>query len=74
MNRVKFPTTVLWMSLEFDPRCGTIQEEDVLKIYVPNFSNEQNVNSCKVYRPLPKVYGNNKNSWPGTAIILPGIY
>lgn len=60
------------MSLEFDPRCGTTQEEDVLKIYVPDFAGEQSFKPRKLFRPLPRVYGNIKNSWPGTAIILPG--
>ena len=71
---VKFPENVLWLSLEFDPRCGTAQEEDVLKIYVPDFSTKDHQNKTrKVYRPLPRTYGNDKHAWPGTAIILPGI-
>ncbi|XP_065222944.1 E3 ubiquitin-protein ligase MYCBP2 isoform X3 [Planococcus citri] len=70
---VKFPESVLWLSLEFDPRCGTAQEEDVLKIYVPDFSSKDHNNKTrKVYRPLPRTYGNDKHAWPGTAIILPG--
>ncbi|KAL3283878.1 hypothetical protein HHI36_018047 [Cryptolaemus montrouzieri] len=33
--RVKFPDTIKWMSLEFDPACATVQPEDTLQLYVP---------------------------------------
>lgn len=33
--KVEFPSTVKWMSLEFDPQCGTAQPEDCLKILIP---------------------------------------
>ena len=32
--RVSFPESVQWMSVEFDPRCGTAQMEDVLQIHI----------------------------------------
>ncbi len=32
--RVAFPDSVQWMSVEFDPRCGTAQMEDTLQIYI----------------------------------------
>jgi E3 ubiquitin-protein ligase MYCBP2 len=32
--RVAFAESVQWMSIEFDPRCGTAQMEDVLQIYI----------------------------------------
>ena len=34
--RVAFPESVQWMSVEFDPRCGTAQMEDVLQIHIRN--------------------------------------
>ena len=34
--RVSFPESVQWMSVEFDPRCGTAQMEDVLQIHIRN--------------------------------------
>lgn len=44
-----------------------------MKIYVPDFSSKDHRNKTrKVYRPLPRTYGNDKHAWPGTAIILPG--
>lgn len=33
--KVEFPSSVKWMSLEFDPQCGTAQPEDCLKILIP---------------------------------------
>lgn len=33
--KVEFPPSVKWMSLEFDPQCGTAQPEDCLKILIP---------------------------------------
>lgn len=33
--KVEFPQSVKWMSLEFDPQCGTAQPEDCLKILIP---------------------------------------
>eukprot|EP00095_Tigriopus_kingsejongensis_P005847 maker-scaffold697_size109876-snap-gene-0.24 protein:Tk05847 transcript:maker-scaffold697_size109876-snap-gene-0.24-mRNA-1 annotation:"e3 ubiquitin-protein ligase mycbp2 isoform x1" len=35
-NRVAFPKSVQWMSIEFDPRCATSQAEDILQIYIRN--------------------------------------
>ena len=34
--KVQFPSTVHWLTLEFDPRCATAQPEDVLQIYIRN--------------------------------------
>lgn len=36
--RVTFPSSVQWMTLEFDPQCGTAQPEDSLQIYIPSQS------------------------------------
>lgn len=33
--KVSFPETVRWMVLEFDPQCGTAQNEDSLQLYIP---------------------------------------
>lgn len=35
-NRVVFPKSVQWMSVEFDPQCSTSQPEDTLQIYIQN--------------------------------------
>lgn len=37
--KVEFPPSVKWMSLEFDPQCGTAQPEDCLKILIPAMSD-----------------------------------
>jgi E3 ubiquitin-protein ligase MYCBP2 len=37
--RVSFPSTVHWMSIEFDPRCATAQMEDVVQIYIKSPGN-----------------------------------
>ena len=34
--KVQFPSSVQWLTLEFDPRCATAQPEDVLQIYIRN--------------------------------------
>ncbi|EDO64470.1 AGAP011177-PA, partial [Anopheles gambiae str. PEST] len=34
--RVRFPATVRWMCLTFDAQCGTVQEEDRVKVKIPN--------------------------------------
>ena len=34
--RVSFLSQVKWMSIEFDPKCGTAQQEDSLQLYVPS--------------------------------------
>lgn len=36
---VRFPASVDWVSLEFDPRCATAQPEDTLQIFIKNPSN-----------------------------------
>lgn len=50
--KVEFPPSVKWMSLEFDPQCGTAQPEDCLKILIPvnieNIKRNQNEDSGKV--------------------------
>lgn len=36
--RVQFPQCVQWISVEFDPQCGTVQPEDSLIISIPSVS------------------------------------
>ncbi|ELW72797.1 putative E3 ubiquitin-protein ligase MYCBP2 [Tupaia chinensis] len=33
--KVTFPECVRWMTIEFDPQCGTAQSEDVLRLLIP---------------------------------------
>lgn len=40
--RVAFPDTVKWLSIEFDPACGTAQPEDCLQLYVPSTNSTSN--------------------------------
>ena len=39
--RVQFPSSVQWMSVEFDPQCSTTQPEDVLQLYIRNKNTEK---------------------------------
>ncbi|XP_042905925.1 E3 ubiquitin-protein ligase MYCBP2 isoform X1 [Parasteatoda tepidariorum] len=41
--RVTFPPKVQWISLEFDPQCGTAQVEDTLQVYIPSKNNSGSV-------------------------------
>ena len=43
--KVEFPQSVKWMSLEFDPQCGTAQPEDCLKILIPSNNEASGSNS-----------------------------
>lgn len=44
--KVEFPSSVKWMSLEFDPQCGTAQPEDCLKVLIPtNLDNLGSTNA-----------------------------
>lgn len=43
--KVEFPQSVKWMSLEFDPQCGTAQPEDCLKILIP--ANSDSIRGSK---------------------------
>lgn len=35
-----------WMTLEFDPQCGTAQPEDSLQVYIPSLSMKDNGVLC----------------------------
>jgi RCR-type E3 ubiquitin transferase len=47
--KVEFPSNVKWMSLEFDPLCGTAQPEDCLKIFIPvkSQNSKSTMNHCE---------------------------
>ena len=84
--QVKFPSTVRWMTLEFDPKCGTAQIEDSLQLFVPgrgsklqppswNTSGEANgqMDKSQWWTVLHKFYGSYPGNWPTMAVILPGM-
>ncbi|XP_055618511.1 E3 ubiquitin-protein ligase highwire isoform X2 [Toxorhynchites rutilus septentrionalis] len=33
--RIEFPPSVRWMTIEFDPQCGTVQPEDIVFLKIP---------------------------------------
>ena len=37
-QRVSFPSSVRWMSIQFDKRSATVQPEDYLQLYIPSLS------------------------------------
>lgn len=59
--RVEFPSCVQWMTLEFDPQCGTAQLEDYLTISIPLRSSlvEQ---TCQASQELDNNSFKNKQS------------
>ncbi|XP_053677390.1 E3 ubiquitin-protein ligase highwire [Anopheles nili] len=73
--RVRFPSTVRWMCLTFDAQCGTVQEEDRVKVKIPNRrgagSEKQPMDdwcTVRMYNvPSRWAYGG-----PGRAMVLPG--
>lgn len=86
--KVEFPSTVQWMSLEFDPQCGTAQPEDCLKILIPAVRENKNYDQTKM--KIHKSHSTNdkdcrasneqimikkfntENGWSTNAIIVPG--
>lgn len=81
--QVTFPETVKWMALEFDPACGTAQNEDVLQLLIPSRlgsvvtacpqptnRNEEAKTSQKFCSVFKKFSGSD--NWPKQAVILPG--
>ncbi|KAL3880398.1 hypothetical protein ACJMK2_032642, partial [Sinanodonta woodiana] len=81
--KVTFPDNVKWMSLEFDPLCGTAQPEDTLQLYIPSQCrtqtvitprpvnlNEEHETSPSYWPVLRKFSGTNK--WPRCSVIMPG--
>ncbi|XP_077200064.1 E3 ubiquitin-protein ligase MYCBP2 isoform X19 [Paroedura picta] len=77
--KVTFPECVRWMTIEFDPQCGTAQSEDVLRLLIPAriFQNSgfgpkqtsvhENLNS---WIELKKFSGSS--GWPTMVLVLPG--
>ncbi|XP_076728752.2 E3 ubiquitin-protein ligase MYCBP2 isoform X5 [Callospermophilus lateralis] len=77
--KVAFPECVRWMTIEFDPQCGTAQSEDVLRLLIPVrtiqnsgygpklTSVHENLNS---WIELKKFSGSS--GWPTMVLVLPG--
>ncbi|XP_039539332.1 E3 ubiquitin-protein ligase MYCBP2 isoform X14 [Pimephales promelas] len=76
--KVSFPDCVRWMTVEFDPQCGTAQPEDVLRLLIPSRSMHfsglgskalahETINS---WTELKKFSGSN--GWPTSVLVLPG--
>ncbi|XP_067299420.1 E3 ubiquitin-protein ligase MYCBP2 isoform X17 [Pseudorasbora parva] len=76
--KVSFPDCVRWMTIEFDPQCGTAQPEDVLRLLIPSRSMHfsglgskalahETINS---WTELKKFFGST--GWPTTVLVLPG--
>ncbi|EDM02456.1 pam, highwire, rpm 1 (predicted) [Rattus norvegicus] len=77
--QVTFPECVRWMTIEFDPQCGTAQSEDVLRLLTPVrtiqnagygakvTSAHENLNS---WIELKKYSGSS--GWPTMVLVLPG--
>lgn len=85
--KVEFPSTVQWMSLEFDPQCGTAQPEDCLKILIPAVKKHQKDEQTKMRIQKSRSTKdhvrtsnelimirkfNTENGWSTNAIIVPG--
>ncbi|XP_029113894.1 E3 ubiquitin-protein ligase MYCBP2 isoform X4 [Scleropages formosus] len=76
--KVSFPDCVRWMTVEFDPLCGTAQPEDVLRLLIPSRSihfhgfgpkplAHETINA---WTELKKFSGSA--GWPTTVLVLPG--
>nr|XP_055071392.1 E3 ubiquitin-protein ligase MYCBP2 isoform X13 [Misgurnus anguillicaudatus] len=76
--KVSFPDCVRWITVEFDPQCGTAQPEDVLRLLIPSramhFSGlgskvlaHETINS---WTELKKFSGSS--GWPSAVLVLPG--
>lgn len=76
--QVSFPDCVRWMTVEFDPQCGTAQPEDVLRLLIPSRSMHfsglgskslahETINS---WTELKKFSGST--GWPTAVLVLPG--
>jgi len=79
--QVTFESSVCWMSVEFDGRCGTAQNEDCLQLYIaaPSHSTaattsctdaDDALDSVTWWPVLSKFHG--VDGWPTSAVILPG--
>ncbi|XP_066562691.1 E3 ubiquitin-protein ligase MYCBP2 isoform X4 [Amia ocellicauda] len=76
--KVSFPDCVRWLTIEFDPQCGTAQPEDVLRLLIPSrslqfsgFGSKQMAHeSINTWTELKKFSGSN--GWPTMVLVLPG--
>ncbi|XP_058885309.1 E3 ubiquitin-protein ligase MYCBP2 isoform X12 [Acipenser ruthenus] len=76
--KVSFPDCVQWMTIEFDPQCGTAQPEDVLRLMIPSkplqvpgFGSKHSTHeSLNTWTELKKFSGSC--GWPTTVLVLPG--
>ncbi|XP_050975818.1 E3 ubiquitin-protein ligase MYCBP2 isoform X7 [Labeo rohita] len=76
--KVSFPDCVRWMTVEFDPQCGTAQPEDVLRLLIPSRSLHFSGLSSKTlahetinsWTELKKFSGSS--GWPTAVLVLPG--
>ncbi|XP_034779596.2 E3 ubiquitin-protein ligase MYCBP2 isoform X9 [Acipenser ruthenus] len=76
--KVSFPDCVRWMTIEFDPQCGTAQPEDVLRLMIPSkplqvpgFGPKHLTHeSLNTWTELKKFSGSC--GWPTTVLVLPG--
>uniref|UniRef100_A0A8D8RF51 RCR-type E3 ubiquitin transferase n=1 Tax=Cacopsylla melanoneura TaxID=428564 RepID=A0A8D8RF51_9HEMI len=68
--RVSFPDCVKWLTIEFDPKCGTCQAEDTLQLFIPTKSDSSG-EPCS-YIAVTHKLSNGYSLWPQYTIVLPG--
>ncbi|XP_043928839.1 E3 ubiquitin-protein ligase MYCBP2 [Protopterus annectens] len=77
--KVAFPECVRWITVEFDPQCGTAQTEDVLRLMIPcrtfqsmGVSPKHTAvhESLNTWVELKKFSGTS--GWPSMVLVLPG--
>ncbi|KAJ8404609.1 hypothetical protein AAFF_G00334720 [Aldrovandia affinis] len=76
--KVSFPDCVRWITIEFDPQCGTAQPEDVLRLLIPSRSLHFSGSGPKplahetinTWTELKKFSG--AGGWPTSVLVLPG--
>eukprot|EP00062_Callorhinchus_milii_P006572 gi/632947251/ref/XP_007888958.1/ PREDICTED: E3 ubiquitin-protein ligase MYCBP2 isoform X6 [Callorhinchus milii] len=76
--KVTFPECVKWMTIEFDPQCGTAQQEDMLRLLISNKAfhssgfgtKSMSHDSVNSWTELKKFFGSS--GWPTTVLVLPG--
>ncbi|XP_037071412.1 E3 ubiquitin-protein ligase MYCBP2-like [Pollicipes pollicipes] len=74
-QRVHFPKSVLWMSVEFDARCCTVQPEDQLFVQVPaeaEAAGGDGGGGGGADRLVTVVALSGSEGWPRSALLLPG--
>ncbi|XP_026687508.1 E3 ubiquitin-protein ligase MYCBP2-like [Diaphorina citri] len=68
--RVSFPDCVKWLTVEFDPKCGTCQAEDTLQLFIP--MRPENPSESSSYIAVTHKLSNGYTQWPQYTIVLPG--